>query len=230
MTPGKCTRCFAKFDPHDGGLPNHYEFAGAFPAKYLTVTAPCPSCRTNHVLALNTLRPNTSSFWAVSQEVMTEGKECMTVGGAAGIIDGSKPLYICWFWHPLYDDEVFGSCMVEAVKTDPIFRDTSVHSLLLVDSTHIVPEVFAVLADQFDHVAMVSPRVLDGAGGPYPSLRAERSIARTWSSCNLQAVKHYWPAATLNPKDYVPLMDNASLVRTWANYARNNLSVSDSQE
>lgn len=225
---GKCMACGARFDPTAQGLPDHYDLRGVFEAKIITMTAPCPTCRRNHVVALNSARPLVSSCWRVDREVMKEERDYTWVQKAQ--ITGAKRLYIAWLWLPITDDVPVEAKAIAAVLVEDFMKRTDVQTLLVMEENNVLVNAIKVLMPRFSGTLIVKPHVLAGAFGPYPSLRAERSIYQTWAGCNLGAIRHYWPAASLNPSDYVRLDDDVSLGKAWAQCARRNLVVSQPQE
>jgi hypothetical protein len=223
---GKCLACGAKFDPAENGQPDHYELKEPFAAKIITMTSPCPLCRRNHVVAINSARPSVSTCWQVSKEVLRETRDYTWVKQTQGrTIDGKRRLYICWLWVPITDDPTLETLLKQAVLGEDFIRRQDVDTLLVMDEENI-PPVGVELMPKFTAALTVKRHVRAGAYGPYASLRAERSLYQTWSGCNLGAIRHYWPGVCLNPVDYVRLGTDASLASAWAQFARRNLSVS----
>lgn len=221
---GKCLACGAKFDPAENGQPDHYELKEPFPAKIITMTSPCPNCRRNHVVAINSVRPSVSACWQVAKEVLRESRDFTWVKHDRPI-EGKRRLYLCWLWTPITDDTALDQSLVQAVLGEDFIRRQDVDTVLVMDEDN-VPSAGVQLMSKFTAALTVKRHVRAGAYGPYASLRAERSLYQTWSGCNLGAIRHYWPAVCLNPSDYVRLGDDASLAKAWAHFARRNLSVS----
>src|ERR1035437_9742388 len=183
----------------------------------------CKSCSLSHAVATNVSRPTTDKLWRSDREILTDPHDVVWPYPAAGkAINGRQDLYVSWAWMPVQDDDVLTSKLVTAIQSDVQFRRPSVTSLLVIESESFIPEVLALADDVFDAVAMLTPRVMAGAGGPCPSVRAERSIWRDWSGANLKSIRHYWPSFTLNKNDYVPLANDNSLMEAWAASARRN--------
>jgi hypothetical protein len=163
--------------------------------------------------------------WLTGREVLKEGRDfCWADHDKAQAINGSKPLMIYWAWYPMHDDPEMGEKLLTAWVDDESLTDNTIHRLLVVHADDYPVEAF--FCDHlFTGIALLSKHVVAGAWGPYPSIRAERSIFRTWSQ-GLVGIRHYWPSVLLDRKWYHPLDLDKNLLSMWSQYHRKNLSLS----
>ena len=220
----RCDNCGRQFrDPPEAT--GYYPLGGAFPTTYTVDTITCKTCQNHHRRCCNMAIPGEIHSWNVRSESMIDGKD-FEWGNTQykGAIDGSKPLNICWAWLPFSDENTLAKPLLGSIKSDEEFRRRDCHSLLVMEFDRF-PKGMIGLINMFDGVVLLKNQVMAGASGPYPSLRAEKSIVTTFAACNLRSVKHYWPAVTLEDRDYVEIADQETMRRALSRASRRNLTI-----
>ena len=227
---GKCNGCGFKFEPEAHGKPQVFDNQ-IFPGRLILAEVPCPICQKGYLAGHHTTRPSNHFGWTAASEVMVEGKDYLVADRDPGFrLDGSKPLYVSWLWTPMEDDDAISRRLIEMIVPDEDFRRNDVASLLVMSAEAVPADAYLRVAPRFDMTILLQPHVTMGANGPYPSVRAERSITTTFSSVALRAVRHYWPSYTLRVEDYVPLFTNSELAIRWGAHARKNFTVQTPEE
>ena len=227
---GRCTGCGIRLHETTNGSRQAYD-NGVFPGRLVLAEMPCPNCQLGYLAGHHTTRPDNHFGWTANSEVMKEGKDYQVADCDPGFrLDGSKPLFVSWLWTPMEDDDAISRRLIESIVPDEDFRRNDVASLLVMSAESIPVDAYTRVAARFDMTILLQPHVTMGANGPYPSVRAERSITTTFSSVGLRAVRHYWPAYTLRVEDYVPLFTNSELAIRWGAHARKNFTVQTPEE
>ena len=203
----------------------HYPLSGPFPTTYTMLTITCSACRHQHRVSSHSAMPDDVHSWSVQGESMVDGVD-LKWGNTKykGEIDGSKPLDICWGWIPFYENTRLTKSLIESIRSEEAFRRADGHSLLVMEFDRFAPGMMGVIS-MFDGVVLLKKHMMAGAVGPYPSLRAEKSIVKTFAASNLRSVKHYWPSITLQDRDYVELADDATIGRMCSRASRRGLTI-----
>jgi hypothetical protein len=136
----------------------------------------------------------------------------------------NRRLDVVWMWNPtgagIHNDagaDVMENEIVRLHLGLPVSRA----SILIYP--HSMDASFAIRRrDLFDEVWQLRSHVTADAAGPYPSLRAERSIMRTLCTQRIDRVFHCWPSATLRPVNRFRPLTNDALLAKWAEYARSH--------
>jgi hypothetical protein len=189
----------------------------------LTIT--CSACRHQHRMSSHSALPDDIHCWTVEQESMIDRVDLQwgDINGKVEI-DGTKPLTVCWAWLPFYGDARLTKSLIESIKSEESFRRADRHSLLVMEFDRFAPGIMSVV-NMFDGVVLLKKHVMAGAIGPYPSLRAERSIVKTFAASNLRSVKHFWPSITLEEHDYVGIADSDTMSRAWSRASRRSVTL-----
>ena len=226
---GKCKACGAILDQH-GATREQFD-DHVFAGKLVVVTTSCRSCRSEHRIATHTSRPSVHFEWQVSGETLVEGKDFQVSGRRAGCsLNGTKPLMVCWLWAPVDGDAELDRRLIEAILKDEKFGRNDADSLLVMSADSLPVDVYGQVVGRFNMTVLLQAHVMKGSFGPYPSLRAERSIMRTFSAVGLKSVRHYWPSYSLRAEDYVPLFEASELPALWGRHARKNFTIQTPEE
>ena len=183
----KCMACGQRLDVTHMGPPQHYAVAPPFQAKIDALTITCRACQQNHVVVNNAARPSSFVAYRLERECLVEGRDYVwaETRKPRPPLDGTRPLYIAWMWTPMPDDPLLAERLVDAARNDDDFHRKDRMALALMEFDNIIPKAVTALR-YFDGCLLLKRHVMAGANGPYPSLRAERSIARTFAPCNLR--------------------------------------------
>jgi hypothetical protein len=216
---GKCLNCGEAFDARSATVKRSEKFTHPHPFTTLVTftSAACAGCGKTHAVASNMQRPTRPHAWLTDDEIIPLNK--MASFGKADIarIDGSLPVDIYWSWVPITDSQGVSTRLAEKIASDTAIYNPGRHSLLVMPAEEIIPEV-AAIAKLFT-AAVAIAGITDDTFGPYASLRAERSLSRTFAA-NLSTVKHYWPALTFNKNWYRPLSNESELIKAYARHHR----------
>lgn len=221
MDINRCAECEARIDEVPT-LTAHYNMRGPWACRYKLTTRSCPNCR-------STIRSQETPFdaapvmWNMNVETMREGRDYKVLKcRLGGLITGRMPLDVVWWWTP-FEDGINGN-VINHLEMESVYT-VRPSSTLLVVAPHIDPEWAFLGRGRFDQVWQLSSHMMQGARGPYPSLKAELAIRQTLCSLGLRKVTHFWPSVQLPADWYVPLGKDQELLRAWAMYARQNIKI-----
>lgn len=223
-----CPQCKQTVRLVDGAHPTlNYDLHGPWPTTYRLRNKKCPFCQA--VIACCTadcLPLNMETRWADWSESMLpkDNYEEMAYGARRIKLDGTHPVHVTWPWHPMDPDGPFSQMVMRAIEQEDS-RSRMAARLIILPST-FCDNSWKRLAERLFHWAWIlKPEITDGASGPYPSLRAERSIVNTLNAMKLTKVRHFWPSARLSRQDYVPVLPNSELAQAWSVYARSRIAI-----
>ena len=167
---------------------------------------------------------NQANVWNVRHETLLAVRDYDVVRTRRWNI-GRAPLDVTWWWHPVVPAVDVDELVAERIDELQLGRNDSSRASVLV-VPHSFHNVWPYLnRKRFDEFWVLKKHVTSDAAGPYPSLRAERSIRTTFRSQNLMRVSHFWPSAGLPAADYRALGSAESLTRLWAKSARARVPV-----
>lgn len=207
------------------GVAQVYHLRGPWPVTYWCSVVECNSCGRPMVHQRSSFS-STDVVWPSSSEVILPGDDYQVVSRGHGPhkLDGRTPVVATWAFHPLSPDntEVFDRICQQIKQDDASTRESTAHVLLLPPNANMSMWL-PIASERFAETWLLDKRVMLGAAGPYPSLRAERSIVR--SIIGLIKVRHVWPAARLNERGYLPIATDDGLAQMWSQHSRRSIHI-----
>lgn len=220
----RCTNCACHLPeaPSDRPSPGRriatFPLGPPFPCELSLAEVSCPVCSTRHAVAANRDAHGRDHAWAVADEVLGKDRDYVWASPRGSWVNPNKPLVVAWAWLPTRDAAV-SDRLLQALRADCDLRRRDVTSLLMLDGDRL-PGWAPDAARLFDCCVVLKGHVLADQFGPYPSLRAERSIVKSFGASGRARVKHYWPSATLDRADYIPLAGDEELLAAWGRHHR----------
>ncbi len=200
-----------------------FTLPGPWNVHYGLQTAQCTQCG-------GPVRFQDSTFgnevaWDGWSEVMVAGEDYEVIGmrRGPGRIDGTRPVRITWAWHPMADHPDWSGKVMRQIEQDD-GKDPTIANLLILPPTFRMAEWSETIGRFFNEAWCLRPHIMAGHAGPYPSMRAERSILRTLGP-SLNMVRYFWPAICLPAQGYCPVATNEVMANTWASYARKHIII-----
>ncbi len=216
MSETYCPSCGVKIDLHLWRPPLVLEVGMPFWAKRELSDALCPGCNRPVRCDVPSYSPAEPSLWMRQAETLQLGRDFQVLHGAFGSARaGAMPAVCVWAWTPLPGGE-YEQMVVDAVASQAKRWDG--HRRLLV----VPPGRTDWPCESYHEVWQVEPHVLQGAKGPYPSVRAERSLTKT---VNPRKFVFYWPSVSLPMTGMQELVGWQDLAKTWARESRRSLQV-----
>lgn len=185
----------------------------------------CHHCTTRVFGVLAEHDPDNCVYWPSHREALSEGNGYTIARRRfhSGKLVGRKPT-IAYYAHLPLQDPKYVNKMHGMMEKDERCLKREMYSILIYP--HDTDLTWAMEHDKlFDEVWVLDKQVSLGASGPYPSVRAERSILRTLEPFRLHSVMHYWPAAALEKKDCRMLAETPELLKDWALFNRTRLPI-----
>lgn len=216
----RCPFCYA-FLPATASIPVHYSSDGPWLATYQLHTHTCPSCRTPIRVQTSSFEPDAPVIWNGWTENMLEGTDYFHLSGS----DFPRPPQVaCWVWTPMAADTTWVDRTITAIMQDDYLRPMN---RILVLPPNIPLALWNRAESFFASIWRLASHVMAGGVGPYPSLRAERSLIQTLSVLGGMPIPilHYWPAGALGQLGYRPLGDVHELRAAWSLHARRDIML-----
>lgn len=203
-----------------------FVLAGPWPMTYKLRSVRCRICDGD--VAVQESVGAGSVAWLRSSEQMLEGDDYVVVGrrGGAKRLDGQSPVTVAWLWHPMPRDETWNAKVEDQVRQDDAMHDQRCARLLVLPPDFDPGRWTAMVRDlAVTEVWHLKRHVMDGAAGPYPSLRAGNSIRKSTVVANAWNLRYYWPSVGLPMSGYMPLADSNSMAMAWSAYSRLNFEI-----
>lgn len=228
IIPSHCPSCKQRIAPELWtSTPQQWSTVGPWPCDYRNRIGTCHNCGVSINACVNGVDQNNAVVWLKHNQILQPDSDYTIVRRRphAMKIDGRRSTVAMWAYHPMTSSTEWTEKLEKVLSQSPeLYKERQYASVL----------IYPPFADMnwalqnkkwFDEVWQLNEKVMAGAAGPYPSLRAELSIVHTLSGFKLNQVAHVWPAVFLNPENYRRVESDDELVKSWAGYARSNLPV-----
>jgi hypothetical protein len=219
----KCSNCGVHIGMHNWQRPPvRYRVAGPWDPLYEEWSGHCPKCGEDLISLIRDWDTHPVN-WVQYAERLVPGKTCEIVKRSRCLPMNNVDTY--WAWHPLTSDKVVTNKMMKIIIG---MIQQSLRPARVVTTKHMSWfDVKAISKVAFEIIAL-EDAVMQDQCGPYPSLRAERTLRKTFhDTCRFM---HCWPSASFRPEYYLPLGANEELPMMWARYRRHNIKVQINQE
>jgi hypothetical protein len=184
-----------------------------FWAKRDLSVAMCPGCSAQIRCDVPSYATTKPQLWPSASEKMQPARDYDLIVSSNTKI--REPTVLFWLWTPLPSGCEFDDAMTAAVGRE--LMNWQDHRRIAVVGPDWNNKI-----DGFNEVLRLRRHVMQGATGPYPSIRAEKSLTRTFDP---RKMIHYWPAATLPAAGYREIVGWQELAKTWARESRRGLKV-----
>jgi hypothetical protein len=181
----------------------------------------CGVCRQAMHLKVSSQQPNKIHSWSAASEMLIPEVDYEVLHRrSGGDLDGTMPIVAMWAWHPMPENERVTGLIVKHITEARLPKSVATVLIMAHDGrADLLEPVF----DRFNEVWRLGRHVTSDATGPYPSMRAERSIATSLQGSSMVVVPHFWPSCRIGMAAYQAIMSQKEIYTAWAAYERRHI-------